>query len=716
MTEREEPEALESRLRRIEPDADLGAKQSLAALQARLFGTRSTLRIGRYELRERIASGGGGAVFVGHDPAHDRTVAIKLLHSGHEHAEAPGRARLLREAQSLAKLSHPNIVRVLDVGEYDPAKLRLDDLPTKSRGVFVVMEYVRGQTLSKWWSQAQRPWTEILEVMQVAGRALAATHARGIVHRDFKPANVMLADPEANEQGLAERVKVVDFGLARAERELTGPVQALDRRIVEHALGLGAQPLHITLTATGAQLGTPAYMAPEQHEGRRADARSDQYSLCLTLYEGWFSRSAVPAGSVAEMQTAKATGDLVAPPTRTEVPRPLVDALMKGLSPRPEDRFESMDALLEALHPPPRSRRWPWIIAAGVATVGLLVKTATLAPDACDELEADLAELHELERSQRLVRSMKAIPRPWASATAQSVSVHLQAWAAAQETQLQRTCTSEPPPPAVLECLAANQIRAKTLSTRLQEASIEELAHAVDAITTLPDPRACASAPGPAPALAPVWAARVLGDPEAAARALKRVPDTTSELEVALERWLIRRSDSVDPRLLDALGATDLAPRLRLEVAVHLIERLGRQRPVAARSWGAAIRGSASELRAGDPLAYRYALASSALDRTEGRPELAVARLEPLLRAEAEADATSLWRPRVLFELALAKHSLGHRREALRTLRGALHAAQTMYGPEHPIFERMREQIPPQLRAGDRDSVSRVSGLADPLP
>ena len=202
-------------------------------------------RVGRFVIRARLGEGGMGVVLAGHDPDLDRPVAIKLLRAG---AEAPAyRARLLREAQALARLDHPNVVKVYDVG-------------VDGERVFVAMELVAGTTLTQWVSAQRRTWREVVGKFVAVGDGLAAVHRAGLIHRDFKPDNVLV-----DRTG---RARVADFGLARLD--------GADGD--ETPDGHGGR-----LTRTGAVMGTPGYMAPEQQWGSDVDARADQYSFCVAL-------------------------------------------------------------------------------------------------------------------------------------------------------------------------------------------------------------------------------------------------------------------------------------------------------------------------------------------------------------------------------------------------------------------------------------------------
>ncbi|MCX4242014.1 serine/threonine protein kinase [Paraliomyxa miuraensis] len=296
-------------------------------------------RIGRYLVIERIGHGGMGVVLEAFDPELDRRVALKLLHP--ERARGASRLRLLREAQALARLSHPNVVQVYDVG-------------VSGGLVFMAMELVRGQTISQWLGERTRAWPEIVERFAAAGEGLRAAHAVGLVHRDFKPHNVLLGDDG--------RVRVADFGLASAEEatalaEPDGPST--------HSY------LATSLTSTGAVLGTPRYMAPEQHAGLEVGPAADQFAFCVALHEALFGVHPFEGSSRLALATNVIEGQLAEPRNASTVPRWLYAAIRRGLAPAPEDRHPSIDRLLRILEQEPLRRRRRW--RAGVLSLALAV-------------------------------------------------------------------------------------------------------------------------------------------------------------------------------------------------------------------------------------------------------------------------------------------------------------------------------------------------------
>ncbi|MCA9713747.1 MAG: serine/threonine protein kinase, partial [Myxococcales bacterium] len=235
------------------------------AIQPRGESLPRGTRIARYAIIERLGAGGFGVVYRAHDPQLDRDVALKLLHPGAGDSDA--RARLLREARAAAKIRHPNVVNIHDADEVDGR-------------VFIAMELIDGVSLRAWMARA-RPWRDVLDVFLKAGDGLRAAHDVGLVHRDFKPDNVLIEH--------SGRVRVLDFGLARpAFSEDPRPESPDDAAADTLAAGASLDLMTSALTHSGLLLGTPAYMAPEQFHHRPLDARMDQFSFCVALYEGLF--------------------------------------------------------------------------------------------------------------------------------------------------------------------------------------------------------------------------------------------------------------------------------------------------------------------------------------------------------------------------------------------------------------------------------------------
>ena len=303
--------------------------------------------LARYVVLDPIGRGGMGVVYSAYDPELDRKVALKLLRPDlSTSAAGPGRSQLLAEAQAMARLSHPNIITVFDVG-------------TWNEEVFFAMEFVRGETLRlTQGAPGMRP-RQLLDLYLAAGTGLAAAHAEGIIHRDFKPENVLVGDDG--------RVRVTDFGLARAAHDVDSKMA-----------------------------GTPAYMAPEQWRGAPADVRTDQYSFCVALYEAIY-------GSRPRRNHGGPPNDTDAPArARARVPRGVVQVISRGLETQPEARWPSMDALVEALREARRPFRTRTLLAAAAL---LFLTTAVWAQHGLEVLR----EEHELTAAaQRLPELLRA--------------------------------------------------------------------------------------------------------------------------------------------------------------------------------------------------------------------------------------------------------------------------------------------------------------------
>lgn len=303
-------------------------------------------KVDRYIIGREVGAGGLGIVFEAWDPKLERPVAVKLVrpHSGNPR----GAARFLREAQALARLNHPNVVSVYSHGTCDDAET-----------VYVVMQFIDGQTVGAW-SEEPRSFEEIRDVYVAAGKGLAAAHAQGVVHRDFKPGNVMI-DAEGN-------VQVLDFGLALVAG--AGTRSAVDSRAVVAPSVDSDESADERLTQDGIVMGTPRYMAPEQHLGRHVDAASDQFSFCLallrTLRRG---RDVYEAKGHRELAAAKLRCRVTPRAPSDLAPEWMEEVLLRGLSGKPEERWPSMTALLDAMRHAPR-RLWPVAVGVGLLCAG----------------------------------------------------------------------------------------------------------------------------------------------------------------------------------------------------------------------------------------------------------------------------------------------------------------------------------------------------------
>ncbi|TMQ11655.1 MAG: serine/threonine protein kinase [Deltaproteobacteria bacterium] len=292
-------------------------------------------RVGRYLVLSRLGAGGMGVVFTAHDPQLGRKVALKLLRSGLAVSSQDARTRLRREAQAIAQLSHPNVVSIYDVGT------------TEDGALYIAMEFVEGDTLTSWLRMYPRDWREILDVFRQAARGLLAAHSVGLLHRDFKPDNVLV--------GGDGRVRVTDFGLARS---VLAPDEISQAKPA-------ATPLDVALTATGTVLGTPRYMPPEQLLGPTIDARADQFSFCVALYEALYGSRPFEGKTFDDLGRSVCEGVVRPPPPGSRVSGALHAIVLRGLEVRPGDRFPTMEHLLGELG---RDRARPWRRTAIAAT------------------------------------------------------------------------------------------------------------------------------------------------------------------------------------------------------------------------------------------------------------------------------------------------------------------------------------------------------------
>ncbi len=359
----------------VAPDARPGqAPDQQAALldkqlvKRALFPRRAIpVRIGRFTVLGLVGRGGMGVVYACHDDLLDRKVAVKVLHS--ELTRGHASALVQREAQALAKLNHPNVVAVHDVG-------------TLGERVYLAMEFVDGQTLGGWLKATRPGWREVLRVILAAGDGLAAAHEKGLIHRDIKPDNIMV--------GADGRVRVMDFGLAKAGSEASETRPALVAGVSR-----GHDALAAALTRTGAWTGTPAYMASEQFLGEPTDARTDQFSLCATAWEALYGQAAFAGETLLPLASNVTSGKLTPPPAGSKVPAWLRRVLERGLRPAKQDRHIDTPALLMALRADPTRRPWTAGICAGAVTVLLAVYGvhAAVQPRAVAACEAEGARI-----------------------------------------------------------------------------------------------------------------------------------------------------------------------------------------------------------------------------------------------------------------------------------------------------------------------------------
>ncbi|MEM1183093.1 MAG: serine/threonine-protein kinase, partial [Acidobacteriota bacterium] len=428
-------------------------------------------RIGRFLVIKPIGSGAAGVVYAAYDPELDRQVAIKCLRSAVRDPAAGERLR--REARSLARLSHPNVVTVHDVGAVDAAKAA----EGQDTCFFIAMELVDGMSLGAWLLKETRPWREVIDLLVQAGHGLAAAHGAGLLHRDFKPENVLVTSDG--------RAQVADFGLACA---VNNPAS-------EHGTGAA--------TTVARLVGTPAYMAPETME-QPADERSDQFSYCATLYEALFGVLPHSGKGLVPLWNAKVHGELTPITDRRGVPRWLEEAVVKGLSPNPVDRWESLDELIAVLERPSRRRKISALAAAALLAAGLAagsgVTTAINGVNStiCDAAPEPWRGVWDDGRRDELRRAFAESPVGFAGDTWDRVSdgldAYVERWNASREAicREQRTeSVGDLDLHRQMACITERQEEVRVLVNILMKAEPTVIEQASAAIDGLDSPNDC---------------------------------------------------------------------------------------------------------------------------------------------------------------------------------------------------------------------------------
>jgi len=386
-------------------------------------------KIGRYVLLEEVGQGGMGVVFAAFDPQLNRKIALKILRAQQAEPDHKRqlRARLFREAQAIAKLSHPNVITVFDVGNVGAS-------------VFVGMEFVEGVTLTDYLA-TPRSLESILDAFAQAGRGLSAAHQAGLVHRDFKPDNVLM--------GFDGIARVSDFGLARSDPSLVveeDDSDDLDSLPPQHVDDVDL--LSSPMTQAGAVVGTPRYMAPEQHAGAPPDPRSDQFAFCVALYQALYRQDPYVAHSMERLVHAKQEGRITEPPDGMPIPGRIEQLIWRGLAPDPRRRYATMEALLEDLRDIPAVAGRPvlrWVVGLGLSSAALGIAAlqsggATRAP--CDDGASRWGETWNPTRKET-VRAAFATVDPGTSAVSwQAVERGLDDYGDAFTQQYADACVS----------------------------------------------------------------------------------------------------------------------------------------------------------------------------------------------------------------------------------------------------------------------------------
>jgi tetratricopeptide (TPR) repeat protein/predicted Ser/Thr protein kinase len=643
--------------RRIVHRVTVGTSEDMEATQAAdaTYQTSPTERehgrprqrgdsLGRYLVIEKLGAGAMGVVYAAYDHELDRRVAIKLWHTdqGASTTADVARTRLLREAQALARLAHPNVVGVHDVGTVDGE-------------VFVAMEYVDGETLEAWLTRTRPRWPQVLATFLAAGHGLAAAHAAGLVHRDFKPENVMV--------GRDARVRVMDFGLARA----SGAGGELPTR--------EDSPLDLELTRTGGLLGTPAYMPSEQFHGRLVDARSDQFAFCVALWEALYGERPFAATSLSELIARVDAGEVSPIPRGAAAPAWLRRVLLRGLRPDPKDRYEDMRVLLAALARDPRTLRRRLALAGlGAALLAGLALATRSDGSVCEGGPERWASAWSPARAAAVTDALVATGRPHAADTATRVREGLDAYGAALVAMHHDACAATrlrgEQSDALLDlrmtCLGERLIEVDALARHLAVADSEAADLAVSAVAALTPVAACgdvaaltAAVPPPSDpaARAQVDAARVR---LAEATAMHRLGRYKEGLPIA--RTLVTEAREIGhaPLIAEALltlasfeinAADPNTAGASLLAAISEAARAG-DRELHARAWVALTRHTAGALRRPDEAMHWATAMAAAIDLAHPGPDLRASALAA--RGEALISKGDYTQARAAFEAALA--------------------------------------------------------------
>jgi tetratricopeptide (TPR) repeat protein/predicted Ser/Thr protein kinase len=682
-------------------------------------------RVGRYLVLDELGSGGMGEVYLAYDPQLDRRVALKLLRRDRG-ASAEAQDRLLREAQALAKLSHPNVVSVHDVGTVEDVAAGIE------RTVYVAMEYVEGATLRAW--ARERSWREIVAAYRAAGAGLAAAHRQGIVHRDFKPTNVIV--------GHDGRARVLDFGLARRVGE---PLlvdadldESLDRSpdVVSGDGGrsLARSSLDLHLTQTGLVLGTPAYMAPEQFAGEEVDRRGDLFSFCVALWEALYGQRPFAGDDPAQIVRAVRAGRIREPGRNPGEPGRLRAIVRRGLAAKPADRPPDMDTLLAELdrvaRPLPRGALA--LGAAVLAAAGIIALGpgggAAPAIDPCAGARDQLAGVWDGARKNDIAAAFGKTAPSYATEASASVTRTLDAWTDAWVDARTDACVatrvrgdqSEELMDLRIACLDHRRTELQALVDVFAAADADVVRNAVQGAMSLRPVEACADRqylraavrPPEDPAVAETVAR--LQEQRAAAHALVAAGKYAQAIEATDAVLDAARPLGYDPLVAEvALVAAEAAERASridqvrplLEEALLAASRCGHARAEAEALTG--ISGFLGYREANLTEARRYARHAKAVavrlgnppellagitvreanaEVRAGRPDAAVPLFERVLAMPSSSVLLRRQQQIAALNLSAAHGAAGNYEEADAALTAAIGRLREDLGPRHPNY------------------------------
>lgn len=665
---------------------------SASAVEAALFGTQTRVNMGRFVILGEVGRGGMGVVYSAWDPRLDRRVALKVVRP--ELSSGRRNARILHEAKAVARLSDPNIVAVHEVGESDGR-------------MFIAMEYVEGGGLQAHAASSVGP-RRCLDLYLQAARGLCAAHAADIVHRDFKPSNVLVSG-----EGDLARARVTDFGVARvnAAPELStidGETASTER------------------TADGALLGTPAYMTPEQLAGARVGAQADQFSFCVALFEALHGVRPFEGATVAALHEAITQRRLVQ--ARAEVPGAVLAAIRRGLEPDPAQRHADMRALIEALESGLHRRRR--VVTIGAVSGALLAAAVAGAMSASGEepprcLGAADAWEEAAARGRAAMEGLSASGTLLQN-TQQAIDTYARRWVEARTTVCEATNLTGTQSSDLLDlrvaCLDQMRFEAGALFDVLAAGREETASQSLDAVERLNPPEHCVDATERTTVVPPNDPAR-----RSAFDAVQRsLADARTDFRLA--RWKDGYAHS--RKLLEDAQAYGDDQLLALAMSMHATfeARVGDPKHAAALAKDAlalAVRArhdtAASSIATGLVYINGYLLGDTenaetfgqlALAWTEGDPEQKAAALENLginafvagdykLAEQRHREAQELLesgpaaiRSAVNLSAALTgQEDIDKQREAGTLLRSTLTLAENTYGREHPTVAALLQNL-----------------------
>jgi tetratricopeptide (TPR) repeat protein/predicted Ser/Thr protein kinase len=606
-------------------------------------------RIGRFICLRRIGEGGMGIVSLAYDEELDRKLALKVIRQGF--CEQPEhRRRFIREAQALARLSHPNVVTIYEVGEHLGRP-------------YLAMEFVEGRDLRAWVRERRRSPREILAVFVDAGRGLAAAHAAGLVHRDFKPGNVLV--------GVDGRARVLDFGISRAADAYEGPASGVLADTERGSVG-------DTLTAVGTIMGTPAYMSPEQLRGASVDGRTDQYAFAVALYEALVGERPFAGRGVVDRFKE---GFEFTCPADSPLPKRLQRAITRALAAAPEQRFPSMDALLAALTADPW-RGWRRA-GASLAIVGVAAGLGfglISRPEPCTGAAAQIAGAWSADSRSAvtaalaqegaagagvglLTEFLDGYTRGWATTHREACLAHVRGESSAEALDLR------------MRCLQRARAGLEALVAALRGGGPDDLDDALVDAHNLPAVRGCldldALSSGPPP------------PPPAIAEEVEAL-----RVQLAAAALTVRRADAEAAREAAAAAverARTLGYRPLVGEALHTLGRLESELAdyeAAAQALEEALWVTVSvddPARSAEVISSLIYVLGGSLDRDEAASRW---------RAHADAlagrlGADSAGAARLAWAIGAVALHHGRAEEAVRELRRAVAISEELHGPEH---------------------------------